>query len=206
MKNGKFSRTSRRRFHARFVAVLVSVMLIFATAVGATLAYLTDSTDIIPNEFKPAQVTSKVEETFQDGVKSDVKIRNTGDVSAFIRAEVLVTWKAEDGSVLVGVPEEGTDYEITYGTDNWFSKDGYFYYKEELAKDGLTNALILEAKAYNKKTDTNGTDYFVSIDILSSAIQSEGVRASDGKHPVEIAWDVAYTDGNPATISKEVMR
>lgn len=206
MKNGKFSRTFRRRFHARFVAVLVSVMLIFATAVGATLAYLTDSTDIIPNEFKPAQVTSKVEETFQDGVKSDVKIRNTGDVSAFIRAEVLVTWKAEDGSVLVGVPEEGTDYEITYGTDNWFSKDGYFYYKEELAKDGLTNALILEAKAYNKKTDTNGTDYFVSIDILSSAIQSEGVRASDGKHPVEIAWDVAYTDGNPATISKEVMR
>lgn len=186
MKNGKFSRKSRY-FHIRYIAVLVSVALICVAATGATLAYLTATDDAVRNAFTPSQVTSLVvEEGFDKITKTNVKIQNTGDVSAYIRADIVVTWMDENGNVLSYVPEEGKDYTIALnvGEGNWFTDGDYYYWPNVVEANGVTDALISSATANYK----NG-DYYVSIEILSSAIQSVPDEA------VESAWPAVKVSG-----------
>ena len=106
MKNGKFSR--KAKFSKRILAVLVSVTLLCVVAIGATMAFLSAGTTGITNTFNPSQVTSLVVEGNFNGVKkSGVKIQNTGDIDAYIRADIVVTWMAEKGNVLSEKPVAG---------------------------------------------------------------------------------------------------
>lgn len=183
MKKGKFS--GKTKWNSKAILVLVSVVLICAAAIGGTIAYLSMNTENVVNAFEPAHVTSQVvEDPFNNVTKTNAKIKNTGDVSAYIRAAIVVTWMDSQGNVLHYAP--GTaDYSMTLNETHWTEgTDGYYYYKSPVAPDGVTEPLITSATANYK----NG-DYFVSIEILSSAIQSEG-KNSDGKTPVELAWGV----------------
>ena len=77
------------------ILLLAAAMLILVCGVGSTLAYLATQTGQVQNTFEPAYVRSSViEESWNDGnlVKSNVTIKNTGNVSAYIRAAIVVTW------------------------------------------------------------------------------------------------------------------
>lgn len=188
MNKGKFCRKARL-FHPRFVAMLVSTVLVCSAAFGATLAYLVDETDApLTNIFNPSQVTSKVAETVNGNNKSNVKIQNTGDIPAYIRADIVVTWMDKQGNVLSEVPEKDTDYTISYGT-GWIEKDGFYYWPNVVGVGEVTGVLINSASALNTESDTNGTTYYVSIEILCSAIQSVPETV------VEEAWKVSVVDG-----------
>ena len=208
MSNGKFMRGSRR-IHTRSMLVLVSLVLICTTVIGATLAYLITNTGDVKNVFTPSQVTSQVNEDFDGTEKKDVTIQNTGDIGAYIRADIIVNWMkietGEDGEeetyILGETPVEGEDYTIEINGETWFEKGGFYYYTEEVGpyteseKDttDLTDILISEAKAMNTRTDADGNTYYVSIEILSSAIQSKPA------HAVESAWPaVQVVDGRLA--------
>ena len=195
MNNGKFRRRPRH-FHTRSVLVLVSLVLVIATAMGATLAFLITNTGDVKNAFTPSQVTSLVvEDEFHGETKSNVKIQNTGDIDAYIRAEVIVTWKSADGTkVLPYAPVVDTDYTIDYGTEHgWFEiENDYWYYPAIVDEGDNTENLIDSAHVVpgTVKEDSDGTEYFVSIEILSSAIQSVPVNA------VQSAWPaVQVVDG-----------
>lgn len=197
MKKGKFRRKARL-FHPRFVAMLVSTVLVCSAAFGATLAYLVDETEApLTNVFNPSQVTSQVVEDPFDGVtKSNVKIQNTSDIPAYIRADIVVTWMDKNGNVLSEVPQKDTDYTISYG-NGWIEKDGFYYWPNVVkADDGdprttedMTGVLINSATASGTKTDTDGNTYYVSIEILCSAIQSVPETV------VEEAWNVSVENG-----------
>lgn len=178
-----------RRF--KFWAVLVSMVLIGALVTGTTLAYLSNKTQKIENVFQPSQVTSKVVEDSFDGVKKqNVKIQNTGDIAAYIRAEFVVTWMDSEGNVLPDVPEKGADkdYRIDINKE-WIEKDGYFYWPNVVEAEKITDNLIDEATALKSKT-VNDITYYVSIEIVSSAIQAKPSTA------VEQAWGMTVdTDG-----------
>ena len=94
---------------------LVALLVLLCCTVAGTLAYLVDSTDPVTNTFTPASVSTEVKETFKDGVKSDVKIKNTGNIDAYIRAAVIVNW-ANDAGEISGTPVTNADYSITYNT------------------------------------------------------------------------------------------
>ena len=119
MSNGKFMRGSRR-IHTRSMLVLVSLVLICTTVIGATLAYLITNTGDVKNVFTPSQVTSQVNEDFDGTEKKDVTIQNTGDIGAYIRADIIVNWMkietGEDGEeetyILGETPVEGEDYDF----------------------------------------------------------------------------------------------
>ena len=57
---------------------LVAILVLLCCTVAGTVAYLVTSTDPVTNTFTPAHVSTAVDETFENGVKSDVKIKNTG--------------------------------------------------------------------------------------------------------------------------------
>lgn len=192
MYQEKQSRYNKKRTNKRKAAVLLtSLVLVLVCAVGATVAYLVDTTGEVVNTFDPAKVSCEVTETFKNDVKTDVAIKNTSNIEAYIRAAVIVTWKDEDGNVYGKMPVEGTDYSITWGETGWTKgSDGYYYYNSPVAVGASTATLI--TRCIDNGTAPAG--YGLNVEILGSAIQS--VPAS----VVEQSWKVVKvnTDGTLA--------
>lgn len=192
---------------------LVALLLLLCCTVAGTLAYLVTSTNSVTNTFTPARVTTSVNEIFKDNVKSNVKIQNTGNIDAYIRATVVVNWASDsdkEKNVVFGTaPEEGTDYTIKYNTNGWYhdTETDYWYCttavpskeQAEDEKDSFTPILITECKLAEGANVPDG--YHLQVTILADGIQADGVGvASDGKTttPMEDAWGVdpsALTNG-----------
>lgn len=156
------------------ILLLAAAMLILVCGVGSTLAYLATQTGQVQNTFEPAYVRSEVQETIANNVKSDVTIKNTGNVSAYIRAAIVVTWKDANGHTMPQVP--GTDdYTLSINTDGWEKdNDGYYYCKQPVASNTESAVLITECKP-TKSYDDGRT---LCVEVIGSAIQSEGMGAN----------------------------
>lgn len=168
--------------------LLVSLVLIAAIAVGSTVAFIATSTKPITNIFNPANVTVEIDENIDNGVKSNVKVKNTGNTDAFIRAKIVVTWKDADGNVSATKPVEGTDYTMTLNETDWFrGSDGFYYCKTSVAPKGSTPALITACKKVDGVTPPDGYD--LSVEIIASGIQSTPDSA------VKEAWGMTVANG-----------
>ena len=154
--------------------LLAAVIVLLAGAVGGTWAFLVAQSDPVQNDFAYAHVSCTVEETFENGVKSDVKIQNTGDIPAYIRARIVVTWKDEKGNVSA-VPVKETDYTIEFDGEQWVQKNGYWYCNTAVAAKDFTPTLI--AKCVKKANADVPEGYDLSVEILADAIQSEPASA-----------------------------
>ena len=155
-----------------FVALLC--LCLVAGAVTGAVAFLTDKTDSLSNEFTPAKVTCAVEENFDNGIKENVTVKNTGNIDSYIRASVVATFVSDDGKVFANAPKEGTDYTVDWGTDGWQKgSDGFWYY---------TKAVAVAAAAPD--------GYSLNLQIFATAFQSPPAKA------VEEAWDVTVENGN----------
>ena len=75
-------RSGKTARKGRLTAMIVSVVLILALAIGGTIAWMSTKTDSVVNTFNPSRVTCEVEEKFNGEVKTDVNVRNTGDIPA----------------------------------------------------------------------------------------------------------------------------
>lgn len=170
------------------LAIVICAVAAICTTTGITLAYLFARTPQVNNSFEPVFVSCEVEESFDGTTKSDVKVKNTGDISAYIRATLVVMWTANDGSVNSSAPAEGVDYTISLGSSNWVKgSDGFYYYIHSVAANDATAVLI------NSITTTADAPdgYSLSVHIAATAIQASPARA------VEEAWGVTvHSNGN----------
>lgn len=192
----------------------MSVALLLSVAVGVTLAYILTKTEPVENTFNPSKVACAVVENGSatentDGIvenratKTDVKIKNTGDTDAYIRVAVVVNWMSDNGTKVWATKPvksiDGTDgdYTITYNLkDNgWIDGgDGYYYYTQPVAKSDLTDILITSATQLTQKgpVGTDNTQYYLSIEIVASAIQANGMGAASARD----AWTRAQQSAN----------
>lgn len=205
MKNeqydGKYLQSEHKQLRRpkRLATLLVSLLLVLGVAVGGTVAFLSTRTDSKENTFTPSKVTCEVTETFNNNVKSQVAVQNTGDTTAFIRAAINVTWmkdaeagteyEAANQTVSAKIPVKDTDYSITFAENtNWIKgADGYYYYQLSVAPQGSTEVLIDECKLQEDASVPDG--YHLSVEIVASAIQS----APDSV--VQSMWHVTVADG-----------
>ena len=185
MYQGKHYKKSRRRSR-KSAALLVSLLLLLTVTVGGTIAFLMDSDGPLHNMFNPSQVTTNVVETLEGMTKKDVKIQNTGDTDAWIRAAVVITWQDKDGNVYGQKPVAGTDkdYTIYYEVsqeikaDCWVEgKDGFYYWTSPVAaKNGETGVLIDSCttdKSITVGTGEEAVTYYLTVEIIGSGIQSK---------------------------------
>lgn len=178
----------QRRKQERRVSALALVCIICCLVSGLTLAYLVTSTDDLVNVFGTPSFDTGISEDFKDNVKKDVKIQNTGDVDAYVRATVVVTWVNDDAQVYSTAPVENTDYQIEWKTKDtpWVKgSDGYWYYTTPLAPGGDTEILFTDCKPVEGKTPEG---YYLSVEILSQSIQAEPKEAVEG------VWDVTVSN------------
>ena len=176
----KFGKKAAHSGAKRSLVLVVSVLVLLLAVAGGTLAWLT-AQDSVTNTFSPAYVTCDVAENFENGIKSGVKIKNTSNIPAYIRAYIVVTWKDADGNVYGQKPVEGEDKDYTMEIPRdtaWVTgSDGYYYYTSPVAVDGSTGVLISECKPVAGKAP-NG--YNLSVEIIAEAIQSVPTTTVEG--------------------------
>lgn len=179
----------KRNKHNKYLLLLASLALVVTAVIGTTLAYLVSSPPAVTNTFTPGKITSKVDEELVNGKKSNVKIQNTGNGDAYIRAKVVITWRDEAGNVLAEQPVKGTDYTISDSSaEGWFkcNTDGFYYWDSKVPAGKLTGVLI------DKLEQKNFPDgHELHVEILAEAIQAEPADAVEG------AWTAVKvgTDG-----------
>lgn len=181
----KFGKNAAHGGAKRSLVLVVSVLALVLAVAGGTLAWLTANSGPVTNTFTPAQVTCTVEETFGGTTKSDVKIKNTSNIDAYIRAYVVVTWKNADGNVY-GKPVKDTDYTMPDNT-KWFKSGDYYYYPDAVPSGASTGMLIKECKLIGTPP---ADGYSLSVEIIAEAIQSQPDSA------VQQAWGVTIANGN----------
>ena len=180
---------------------LVAILVLLCCAVAGTVAYLVTSTGPVTNTFTPASVTTQVEETFDGTTKSDVQIKNTGNIDAYIRAAVIVNWADAQGNVYGEKPVEGTDYTISYNKTvqadggQWIEgSDGYWYYTKPVAPSTednpqYTGVLIKSCEPAGQAP----AGYALQVTILADGIQSVPADA------VQQAWPAVQVSGGQLT-------
>lgn len=190
----------RRRRQQHLIIGIVAILCSIISCVS--LAYVFTHTDSVKNIFERAHVACDVLENGTDGnsqfdgvTKSNVRIKNTGNVQSYIRAAVVVTWMSEDQSIVTSAkPVDDTDYVITYADEtdaitNWEKgKDGYWYYKIPVDVDGVTENLIESCSL--KSGVTPPKDFYLSVEIVASSIQSTPPNV------VKEQWDSGVEDVN----------
>lgn len=189
-------RAKRRKQQSLIIAVVAILCSIIACA---TIAFVFTSTKPLENTFTDAYVACDVLETFDGITKTDVTIKNTGEVQSYIRAKVVVTWMSDDKTKVTALkPIDDTDYIITYADEtnaatNWKKgSDGYWYYKLPVNVGKETEELIESCSLKDGITVPDG--YYLSVEIVASSIQSTPPRV------VTEQWDSGVNGVNGSTL------
>ena len=167
----------------RTAVLLVAIILLISTAVGATVAFLTTKTEPVKNTFEYAKVSCEVTESFDMHARRCVQVRNTGTIDAYIRATYVVNWVDAQGNIVAFDPE-GYSYSLTENPDSKWTKIGdYYYYLTPVAPNDSTLGSLLTCTA----TYPDNPEYTLSVEILAEAIQSTPENA------VTDAWGVTVS-------------
>lgn len=167
-----------------FIIAFISILF----AVGGTAAYLIWKSSNVSNDFNSARSADpEIIETFENNVKSDVKIKvpETG-YSVYVRAAIVITWKNEQGEVLSLTPVMNEDYTISIGADWTKESDGFYYFDQAVNSGGETGILIEECKPLiNAPTD----GYTLDVQIIAQTIQAIGsTDDNSGNNAKADAW------------------
>lgn len=121
----------------RKAALILSLCLIFALAVGTTVALLVAHTNAVTNTFTAAESEIKIEENTDNGSKSEIYVKNEGTATSYVRVKLVCNWVDKDRNVsATPVPAP------TITNNDWFVKDGIYYYKMPVAPEGKTSNLL----------------------------------------------------------------
>lgn len=177
------------------ILMLVSVVVLLAAVVGTTIAYLVASTDPITNTFTPTSVPIEIPEEIEDNVKKRVAVTNQGDISAYVRVAVIVTWKDSEGNISATVPVKVTDYNWDDGDTNWkLHSDGFYYYTLPVPAGETTGDLFKNCKVTDEPNRPSN-DYNLSVEIIASSIQAEPATA------VKDAWGIDVNDNGTLKVN-----
>ena len=181
--------SARPRRRGRATAMLLATVMLFALAVGGTIAWLTDKDRPLVNTFDPSKVTCEVQEKFDGKVKSDVNVKNTGDIDAFIRVK-LVTYRTNDAGQHIG----GTAAlpQFTLGA-NWVEYNGYYYYTLPVAPGDKPATKGTDSMTLTENYDDADGGH-QSIDVMAEAIQSVPEAA------VKAAWGTGFSIGTDGSL------
>lgn len=174
--------------------LFVSLVLAFCLVMGGTTAWLTAKSRRTQYEFEGAFVDCAVVEDFTQNtgtVKSNVKIKNTGNTQAYIRATFVASW-VKDGTqnsstpqVHLTTPQNGKDYDVSFGEGWVLKEDGYFYYALPLDGGNTTRTWITQLT----KKSTPPSGYHLQVTILPEAVQTTEI--GDGYYHY-ISFDEAW--------------
>lgn len=162
----------------RKTALILSLCLIFALAVGTTFALLQAKTEPVTNTFTAAKSDIKIDEDVTGGQKKSIVVKNTGTAVSYVRVKLVMNWVSEDGKTISGEP---VNIDVKYDMTKWFEQGGIYYYKMPVAaNDGVTTNLLTDPI-----TQQNAPEgYHLEVTVLAESIQAAPSKA------VTESWNV----------------
>lgn len=168
----------------RKTALILSLCLIFALAVGTTFALLKASTAPVENTFTAAKSGTDIVEKLDGSQKTSIAVKNTGTAVSYVRVKLVMNWVDESGNV------SAEPVNITPSiTDDWFEQGGIYYYKMPVAANGETTNLL-------QTPITQGTapeGYHLEVTVLAESIQAAPSTA------VQQSWGVGVDSNGHLT-------
>ena len=168
----------------RKAALILSLCLIFALAVGTTVALLKANPAPVTNTFKAATSETDIKVVDENDQKTSIKVENIGTATSYVRVKLVMNWVSDDGKVVSG----GSLPTVTLNDDTtkWFEKDGIYYYKMPVAPDGGTTSNLLENNPIKEPTTEEGkpAGCHLEVTVLAESIQAAPDTA------VKDAWKV----------------
>lgn len=165
-----------------------------AAAVGITLAYMIKRAERT-DRLIPATVTCQVSEnvggtTYTDGEheadkKSDIRVKNTGTVDAYLRVRLVTYWVNVSGEP-VGLP--GTMPQIVLNGGWVAGSDNTYYYATPVAPGEQTDILCAPI-TLQQTTTASGDVARQVVEVFGEAIQAAPTDAAAE------SWGVTLTDG-----------
>lgn len=155
----------------RKTALILSLCLIFALAVGTTFALLKANTEPVTNTFTAAKSGTHIDEELDGSQKTSIKVQNTGTAVSYVRVKLVMNWVDDNGNV------SAEPVNITPSiTDNWFLKDGIYYYKMPVAPDGKTENLLKADSPITEPADKPAGCH-LEVTVLAESIQAAPSKA-----------------------------
>ena len=162
----------------RKTALILSLCLIFALAVGTTFALLKASTAPVENTFTAAKSGTDIVEELDGNQKKSIVVKNTGTAVSYVRVKLVMNWVDENGNV------SAEPVNITPSiTDNWFEQGGIYYYKMPVAPDGKTENLLKADSPITEPADKPAGCH-LEVTVLAESIQAAPSKA------VQQSWGV----------------
>lgn len=170
----------------RKAALILSLCLIFALAVGTTFALLKANTAPVTNTFKAAESGTHVDVEDSGNEKTGIFVKNEGTATSYVRVKLVMNWVSEDGKTISGEP---VNINVKYDTNNWFEKDGIYYYKTPVAPVGekpnnVTSNLLQANSPITEPTEGKPEGCHLEVTVLAESIQAAPDTA------VKDAWKV----------------
>mgnify|MGYP004454825119 CR=1 FL=1 len=154
----------------RKTALILSLCLIFALAVGTTFALLKASTAPVENTFTAAKSGTDIVEKLDGSQKKSIVVKNTGTAVSYVRVKLVMNWVDDNGNVSATPVNITVDYDNT----NWFEQDGIYYYKMPVAANGGETTNLLK----DPITQPNApAGYHLEVTVLAESIQAAPSKA-----------------------------
>ena len=152
----------------RKTALILTLCLIFALAVGTTFALLKANTEPVTNTFTAAKSGTDIVEKLDGSQKTSIAVKNTGTAVSYVRVKLVMNWVDDNGNV------SAEPVNITPSiTADWFEQDGIYYYKMPVAaKDFTTNLLKTPITQ-----DAAPEGYHLEVTVLAESIQAAPSKA-----------------------------
>ena len=161
----------------RKTALILSLCLIFALAVGTTFALLKASTAPVENTFTAAKSGTDIVEELDGNQKKSIVVKNTGTAVSYVRVKLVMNWVDDNGNVSATPVNITVDYDNT----NWFEQDGIYYYKMPVAADAVTTNLL---KTPITEPADKPAGCHLEVTVLAESIQAAPSKA------VQQSWGV----------------
>lgn len=160
----------------RKAALILSLCLIFALAVGTTVALLKANTAPVTNTFTAAKSDIKINENVENGKKSSIQVENIGTATSYVRVKLVMNWVSDDGKTVSATP---VNISVDYDKTNWFEQDGIYYYKTPVAPVGEKPNNVTSNLLKTPITQPEGAPdgYHLEVTVLAESIQAAPSKA-----------------------------
>lgn len=160
----------------RKAALILSLCLIFALAVGTTFALLKANTAPVTNTFKAATSDTHVDVKDSGNEKMGIFVTNEGTATSYVRVKLVMNWVDKSGNVSA----EPVNITVRYDTTNWFEQDGIYYYKTPVGPNMTTDNLLQKDKHITEPTEGKPEGYHLEVTVLAESIQAAPSTAVEG--------------------------
>lgn len=166
----------KRRSSLFFIAIIFALI---ATC-GSIFAYMFKQTEIKENNITPASVSCTVtevinkdqetQEVVNENVseKNSIKVKNTGNIDAYLRVRLVSYWIKEIDGELKIIPKASVVPEFNVA-EGWLKGSDNIYYYQYPIKPGESTGELLASVIYLAEED----DTRQAIEVFAEAIQSK---------------------------------